>query len=121
MNSPKFRVGDKFEYEKGQTRHFYKDWETVVIAGEPYQRYEFINRAAVSYNYFYPVLVNGNRYEVIPEENLLFNFNWREVFVPGYFIYNGDSSIPPSAHWHEIDPNKATGCGYTRVNLTKEI
>lgn len=74
----KYRRGDRFEL-KGHPVARYEDWSTVVIVGN-------------HYNYtlseiFYPVHVNGRKYEVITERALDVNFKKHVEFTPGFYEY----------------------------------
>lgn len=70
----KFKTGDIFHFDSVRTRHFYRDWKTVEIVGLPYETPLFFQGNFQGYDVYYPVLVNEEHYDVIPEMNLTVNF-----------------------------------------------
>lgn len=80
----KFKKGDRFQLKPGIVYHGYKDWKTIVIVGEPYQ----------SDRVYYPVHVNGEKYTVLPESNIVGNFDRHVDFTPGFYQYTNFAGVP---------------------------
>lgn len=103
---PKYRKGDRFQANGKPT--FYQDWKTVVIVGDPYTLH---TDGRSGPRVYYPVHVNGERYEVLPEANIPFNFDVYVEFKPGFYEFVSDdpNTRGPIKFFREKPENTSSG------------